>query len=149
MPSNTIQFYIGKRFTFDLEAQIKARLRRIAPSRSPAGEMLVPLLVQLDPSAWALILEDAFPDEDSIAQFLTSMIASSPLMLSALKRAVADGTLITEQEAQDHKKRIIEAVESLSELTSTTSLVTEENLDVPGYSEDEIEARLRASLRKP
>lgn len=148
MPSNTVVFYIGTKFSPDLESIIKARLRRIAPSRSPAGSMLVPLLAYPDPSAWAAILEDTFPDQDTLMAFLVQMVAASPPILSALQCAVKDATLILDSEVADYKRRISEAAESLVDLTQSTSVITEDNLDDPAFSEDAIEARLRAKLGK-
>ena len=149
MPSNTIMFYIGTKFSPDVEAIIKARLRRIAPSRDPAASMLVPLLAYPDPSAWALILEDTFADQDTLMAFLVQLVASSPPILTALRAAVDSASLILDSDVAEYKKRISDAADSLIDLTQSTSVITEESLDDPRFSEDAIEARLRASLRKP
>lgn len=146
MPANSITFYIGQKFSLEIEALIKARLRRIAPSRAPAASMLVPLIAHPDPSAWAALLEDTFPDQDTMMVFLVQMVAASPPILSALQSAVKDATLILDKEVAEYKRQISEAADSLVDLAQSTSVITEENLDHPEFLPDAIEARLRAKL---
>jgi len=144
VPANSITFYIGQKFSREIEALIKARLRRIAPSRAPAASMLVPLIAHPDPSAWAALLEDTFPDQDTMMVFLVQMVAASPPILSALQSAVKDATLILDKEVAEYKRQISEAADSLVDLAQSTSVITEENLDHPEFLPDAIDARLRA-----
>jgi hypothetical protein len=145
MPSNSITFYTGN-LSLDAEAIIKSRLKRISPHRSAAGAMLVPLLLEVSPEAWALLIEDAYPDEEDLAVFLIRLVSSSPGIIAALRTALTTVEEHRESEATSRRAAILEAASSLSDLIPNQSTITEDSLDSPSYSPGAIESRLKNRL---
>lgn len=144
MPANTMVIYVGTRFTARDEAAFKARLRRVAGRAS--GPTLFRLVVDPDPELWMAVLEDAYPDEHTLAAFLTKMIAAHPGITRYLTEARADLDSIEQANLERRRRAILEAAISLEDLAPENEPITEDSIDSPHFSPEAIEARLKLKL---
>lgn len=143
MPYNSIVIYAGKEFSEEKEKSLKARLKRLAGRRESAATVLYKLLVDPDPELWASALDDCFPDPIIMSAFIVRIVASHPELSLTLKTSAQE----QREEADLHRLRILEAVDSLDEITPANEPITEENLDIPYFSPEAIEARLKGRLK--